>query len=124
MSQKTDVLVIEDDEDIRDALSDALSDAGYSVSTASDGFDALEWLRNNPAPCVILLDWMMPHCDGVQFRNAQINDPSLKAVPVVLLTADANVESKRAQMSADEFLRKPVQLRQLLDVVARFCQSA
>ena len=61
------ILVVEDDFDVRESITDALEDEGYLVAGACDGFEALAWLRSHAAPSLILLDWMMPHCDGVHF---------------------------------------------------------
>ena len=66
---------------------------------------------------------MMPRCDGLQFRSAQRSDPSLAGIPVVLLTADARFSEKQRVLLAEDALGKPVQLEQLLRVVARFCGS-
>ena len=124
MKLKPYVLVVDDDFDIRDTLTDVLETEGYSVRTAADGFQALEYLRANPLPGLILLDWMMPRCDGLQFRRQQQQEPSIAAVPVVLLTADARMAEKLTQLDAKEYLKKPVQLDHLLEVVARYCGSA
>jgi CheY-like chemotaxis protein len=67
---------------------------------------------------------MMPRCDGLQFRKQQQQEPSIAAVPVVLLTADARMAEKLTQLDAKEYLKKPVQLDHLLEVVERYCGSA
>ena len=115
------VLIVDDDSDIREALTDALTDHGFDVAAASDGRDALDWLRQNPAPCLILLDWMMPRCDGLTFRTEQKQDPSLAEIPVVLLTADFQLDQKRKALDAMAHLSKPVSLDNLLNVVRRCC---
>ena len=123
MKLKPYVLVVDDDFDIRDTLTDVLETEGYSVRTAADGFQALEYLRANPLPGPILLDWMMPRCDGLQFRKQQQQEPGIAAVPVVLLTADARMAEKLTQLDAKEYLKKPVRLDHLLEVVARYCAA-
>lgn len=117
------VLVVDDDLDIREALQDVLGDSGYVVLTARDGIDALEQLRAGASPDVILLDWMMPRCDGLQFRTHQLADATIAAIPVILLTAHANVDSVRAQLAAAAYLAKPVTLDRLLSVLAEVCNS-
>ncbi len=114
------VLVVDDDFDIRDTLADILSDAGYAAAFASDGFEALSWLRANPAPALILLDWMMPNCDGATFRAKQREDPAISGIPVVLLTADVRIGEKTRQIDAAAYLKKPVQLATLLETVERY----
>ena len=115
------VLIVDDDFDIRDALKDVLEDEGYVVDTAADGRYALDLLRAPPFPCLILLDWMMPRCDGPQFRTQQRAEPAIADIPVVLLTADARLSEKVSDIGAQDYLKKPVQLERLLDVVQRYC---
>jgi CheY-like chemotaxis protein len=121
MSAKKTVLVVEDDFDVRDTLTEVLKTEGYQVQAFSDGLQALEYLQANPEPGVILLDWMMPRCDGLQFRTQQQEYPHLANVPVVLLTADARFAEKAAQLRAQDHLKKPVKLDRLLEVVSRYC---
>jgi CheY-like chemotaxis protein len=115
------VLIVDDDFDIRDSLKDALEDEGYVVDTAADGLDALERLRAPPFPCLILLDWMMPRCDGPQFRSEQRREPAIADIPVVLLTADARLSEKVSEIGAQDCLKKPVHLNRLLEVIQRYC---
>jgi len=72
------ILIVDDDADIVDALADALTDEGYGVAVAKDGLEALRYLSVSPAPCLILLDWMMPYCDGPTFRQRQLADMRLR----------------------------------------------
>lgn len=115
------VLVVDDDFDVRDAIADVLEMEGIPVAFAADGLEALEWLRLNPAPCLILLDWMMPRCDGATFRTQQLLDPLLARIPVILLTADAHVDDKIRALDVHAFLRKPVDLDRLSNVIRGFC---
>lgn len=115
------VLIVDDDFDIRDALADVLQAEGYDVHGVADGELALEYLRANPAPALIILDWMMPNCDGPHFRKLQREDAAIANIPVVLLTADARITEKSAEVQVDDYLKKPVQLDRLLAVVRRFC---
>ena len=115
------ILIVDDDFDIRDSVSDILTDEGFVVATANDGLDALQYLREQPAPCLILLDWMMPRCDGSQFLTQQAADEKIASIPVVILTADARVQAKMPKMEARDFLGKPVKLKRLLEVVKRYC---
>jgi CheY-like chemotaxis protein len=117
------VLVVDDDFDIRDTLGDVLEQEGFETAFAADGLEALEYLSKHPKPCVILLDWMMPRCDGAAFRVAQTSNPRIADIPVVLLTADANAATKSVTIGAAAFLRKPVQLSVLTDVLRRHCSN-
>lgn len=115
------VMLVEDDVDVREAVADTLEDGGYDVIAARHGQEALELLRNGSArPCVILLDLMMPVMDGWQFRAEQRKDPAIADIPVVALSAHGGLY----ELGAADHLRKPVQLRALMDAVARFCPSA
>jgi CheY-like chemotaxis protein len=113
------VLVVEDDALIRESLIEALEEHGYQVTGAANGRDALDVLATPPRPDVILLDLMMPVMDGRSFRNQQLRDPALAAIPVVVLSAASDVLRAGAEMRAAGVLRKPVTLRALLDELAR-----
>jgi CheY-like chemotaxis protein len=114
------VLVVDDDRDIRDALSDVLQDESYSVVCAADGEEGIARLRAQPAPAVVLLDWMMPRCDGACFLRHQRADPALAAIPVVLLTADARILAHANETGVQARIAKPVALDELLAVIARY----
>jgi len=117
---KHTVLVIEDDPDVRNALTELLTGEGYEVTPASDGGEALDVLRAGLRPSVILLDLMMPKVDGWDFRRAQLEDPALADLPVVLLTASGfRPDSMRSDHGQLEMLPKPVQAHVLLDTLAR-----
>ena len=117
----TTVLVVEDDQDVRDTILDLLSDEGMPATGMADGAAALRFLRTAPVkPDLILLDLMMPGVNGMEFRRLQMEDPALAGIPVVLLSADVTTESASAAMRVAGFLRKPVKLTQLLEVVQRY----
>jgi two-component system chemotaxis response regulator CheY len=117
------ILLVEDDVDVREALVEALSDRGYAVETAGDGLVALQVLRGGKRPGVILLDLMMPRMDGVEFRTAQRADPKLADLPVVLLSADARMEEKARAMKVQDAIRKPIDLEQLYRVIERVSKT-
>src|SRR5262249_19103493 len=77
------VLFVDDDDDIRDAVSDLLELGGWTVARAGDGEEALDWLMRNELPALILLDLKMPRCDGYEFRARQLADARLAAIPTV-----------------------------------------
>jgi len=117
------VLVVDDDPDICEVVKTILELHGYRVLTAGDGADALAQLQAGVRPSVILLDLMMPRMNGLQFRDEQNRDPTLRAIPVVVLTGDGRAEAKAAAMGV-EGLRKPVELAVLLDAVRRTCVAS
>ena len=108
------IMVIDDDVDIREAISGALTDVGCEVSTFADGEQALAHLRSKaPLPGLILLDLMMPGIDGHQFREEQKKDPYLDAIPVVVLTA----AGPPVRVDAAKVLFKPINLDVLMGVL-------
>ena len=121
-SPSIDILLAEDDQPLRDAMTELLNDAGYSVEAVSNGRDALDWLHDSPTPPkLILLDLMMPVMDGWQFLDEQQKSPRNAAIPVVVLSANGSFAGRSESIP---FLRKPVALKPLLAVVRRYCESS
>ena len=116
------VLVVDDDADIRDLLSQFLEVEGFHVFSARNGQEAIERLRDGGRACVILLDLMMPVMNGWQFRDRQKQDPSLAGIPVVVISAIT--QDHIAPIDADAYLRKPLDLDVLLDKVRALCATA
>jgi two-component system chemotaxis response regulator CheY len=115
------VLVIDDDADIREAIVESLEDQGLVATGADGGAEALALLRGASAlPGLILLDLMMPEMSGPEFREQQRADPALAGVPVVLLSAHADIESQAKALGAAGFMKKPVKLQALVSTVQRF----
>jgi len=96
-----------------------LTAEGFVVVVAANGQEALGQLRAAPHPDLILLDLMMPIMDGWQFRREQAQDPSLSAIPVVVLSADGNVQQKAVSLHVAGYLQKPVDVESLLDIIQR-----
>jgi len=117
----SEVMLVEDDDGIREVLREVLEEAGFRVIWAANGQEALAQLRLGRAPRVILLDLMMPVMDGLAFRTAQRRDPALAPIPVVVISADERIEHKISDMQPDGYLPKPFELRKLLDTVNRYC---
>lgn len=118
------VLVVEDDPDIRATLCDALEDNGYAPVPASNGVEALRYLRGgNERPCLILLDLMMPVMDGQEFRAAQRADQAIADIPVVVISAYRDLDKYRDELATD-CLPKPVRLETLLQAARKHCDSA
>ncbi len=112
------VLVVDDDEGIRDMLAMALADEGYQVDTAAHGAAALAVL-DAATPDVILLDMRMPIMDGWEFARRYRERPGEHA-PIVVVTAARDAGDRAAQVEANGFLAKPFALDDLIDVVRRF----
>src|SRR3954468_25043711 len=86
-SAQCPVLIVEDDEDLRDMMAQMLTIEGYRTATAANGREALDYLHHIAKPHVILLDLMMPVMDGWEFRRQQKADPEIAPVPVIVLSA-------------------------------------
>lgn len=100
------ILIVEDDREIRESLSELLELEGYRTAAAADGGDALNYLAKQPAPHLILLDLMMPVMNGLEFRRQQLLDRDLATIPVIVLTAGREVPLENLRPQA--YLRKPV----------------
>jgi CheY-like chemotaxis protein len=114
----TTILVVDDDEDIREVMSAALEQLGYRVISAADGLECLEALRRE-RPGLILLDLMMPRMDGWAVCGALAADPALSTIPVVALTGDMRATAEGLAVQA--LLRKPFDLATLITYVERYC---
>lgn len=114
------VLVVEDDRDIRESVVEVLEDADYTVSAAADGRQALELLEAaSPRPDIILLDLMMPVMNGFQFREEQLKREAFAAIPVLVVTADANARAKAESLKVAGFVPKPIKIQPLLDLIEK-----
>lgn len=115
-----DVLIVDDDFALREALCAALEGEGFSVASAGNGREALEYLRREERPRVVLLDLMMPIMNGWEFRAEQRQDPELASIPVVVLSAFSRATDEELRDIKD-FLRKPVTLTELLSAIRPYC---
>jgi CheY-like chemotaxis protein len=114
------ILIIEDDDDISEALADILRAHGFAVATARDGQEAIDYLhRGDEPPRLILLDLMLPVMDGWAFRAAQLEDVRLASIPVVVLSAAADLTQHAQALHVDEYLNKPVDVPRLLHAIER-----
>src|SRR5713101_3894166 len=107
------ILVVDDDLDACEALSEFLKLNGYTVACAENGQIALAEIRTRPVPpALILLDMLMPVMDGQTFLTRARQDPRIKDVPIVVATADPSVEAP----GASAVLGKPVRPERLLRI--------
>jgi CheY-like chemotaxis protein len=113
------ILIVEDDDDIRACLQEALEDEGYATAAAANGREALAQLESVKRPCLILLDLMMPIMGGREFLAQLRADDRLAPIPVVIVSAWPT--EARATPGAQGFIRKPIDLTMLLDVVGGYC---
>lgn len=127
MADRTkNVFIVEDAPDIQILLARLLRFEGYVVSCANDGREALKSLRQaDHLPGLILLDLMMPGMDGYEFRSEQERDARLAPIPIVVMTADGDVQVKAMKVGAKGYLKKPFSsLDLILATVDRFFQHS
>ena len=115
------VLVVDDDEDIRESFADVLQDEGYCVAAAENGAAALEYLAKNALPSIIVLDLMMPVMSGAEFRERQLAEPRYASVPVIVMSAADRGSQIATEMNASGFIAKPARVDQLISAIARLC---
>jgi CheY-like chemotaxis protein len=118
---ETEILIVDDDSDIREALSQALESEGYRVSVAVNGREAWEKLHAGACPALVLLDLMMPVMNGAEFLTVLRADAELKDLPVILVSAYDGTAAAHAHHTQC-FLAKPVDLDTLVSAVARYCR--
>jgi CheY-like chemotaxis protein len=111
------ILVIEDDDDIREVMQDVLASEGFRVDVARDGLDALRMLEHEAPPPLILLDMMMPRMDGETFLRVLRGRPALADATVVVISGNAATREKAEQLHAAACLVKPFELDELLGLV-------
>ena len=113
------VLIVEDEEDLRELMRDALQMHGYTVVTAEEGTDALRKIDDIGRPSVILLDLLMPGMNGWDFFDKVRERPELASVPVIIHSSAAS----RAPVGATRVLQKPLAFDSLLSIVAEYCSN-
>jgi two-component system chemotaxis response regulator CheY len=112
------ILVVDDDESLRELLRMHLSSAGYEVSTAADAISAGYLVLRNP-PDLILSDVSMPHMDGFEFVAALKSDKTIPDIPVIFLTSVEEGDHRGKELGAVGYLTKPVRADRLLELVAK-----
>ena len=115
------VLVVEDDPDAREVMCEILASDGRTSIPARNGREALEKLEGGLRPCIIVLDMLMPGMDGWQFRRAQLANPEIAGIPVVVVSGVKAARNSALQGGAVAFVPKPVAPEALLSAVARAC---
>jgi CheY-like chemotaxis protein len=113
------ILVVDDDAAVVRPLARFLELEGFRPVTATNGFEALSYLRGGGGASVIILDLRMPVMDGWAFRREQLRDPALAQIPVVVLTgAD---QDRVSEILAAATFQKPYQLAELTTAIRQLC---
>ena len=111
------ILIVDDDDDIREALSGVLREEGLAVEDAANGRQALERLRREPAVQTLLLDWNMQPMGGAEFLERLKSEP--KRPDVYVVTADARLDQKARGYEIAGYLQKPIDLPALFRILGR-----
>ncbi len=107
------ILLIEDEASVRDMLKFALADEDYEILEAADASEGFSILRDQ-RPDLILLDWMLPGMNGIDFARRLRRDAANRGIPIILLTARAEEDDKvQGLESADDYVTKPFSTREL-----------
>jgi CheY-like chemotaxis protein len=117
------ILLVEDEDDLRETIREVIAEEGYHVAEAENGAAALAFLEKSPAPCLVLLDLMMPVVNGFELLERMRADPRWKDIPVLVISALARqrLEETVAKGTAVGYLTKPLQLKALLGAVEQYC---
>jgi CheY-like chemotaxis protein len=110
------IVVIEDDQDMREILSEVLIDEGYRVRSFANGAEALASLKDDGEAALIILDLMMPVMNGWRFCEEQSRDQELAEIPVIAMSAVADVLAPPVPRPS-RMMVKPVNLERLLEQV-------
>ena len=112
------LLLVEDEDDLRDSMRDLLEGNGYAVIAARDGREALDALdRADALFCLVLLDLLMPRMNGWDFFDAMRTRPQFASIPVVVHSSSPS----RAPAGVRRVLQKPLQPERLLAAVREYC---
>lgn len=119
MESKT-ILIADDEQWVRDILEKKFKREGFHTLVAGNGIEAVDMARNQRPDC-ILLDIKMPGLDGLEACRTLKNDEATRHIPVIVLSAKAELFDKRAGMAAgaDTYLTKPLRFSEILDHVLK-----
>jgi CheY-like chemotaxis protein len=118
------VVIVEDDQAIRETLQQAIELEGYKVRTAGNGEEALALLKELSTPCLILTDLSMPIMDGYQFIELASKTHTIALIPIVVVSAsprDAEVKVVAESGKIKGLIKKPVDLDYLMKIVTEHC---
>lgn len=123
MTTRARVLVIEDDDTLRETLAEVLVDEGHDVRVAAHGAQALEVI-GDWQPEIVLLDLMMPVMDAYEFRERQRQLGAALDAKVVILSAARDIAAAASRLEADDWIAKPFGVLEVLDAVDRHLPAA
>ena len=116
-NNKKQVLVVDDDKNIRDLLYQELKEEGFTVVEASDGIKAIDKIKESK-PDIIILDIMMPGMNGFGVAAVIKNDPEFKDIPVLILSI-VDDKKRGLHLGIDKYMTKPFEIEELLTEIKR-----
>jgi DNA-binding NarL/FixJ family response regulator len=118
ISMSAQLLLVDDEPGLREAVSDYLQESGFSVQVASNAREGWDWMQQN-TPDLVISDVMMPQVDGYQFLKQLREDPRFQTVPVIFLTAKGMTGDRIQgyQAGVDAYLPKPFDPDELVAIV-------
>lgn len=117
MTDRSLVLVVEDEKDLREALAVLIRRRGYRAETAANGQEALAKIADVGPPALILLDLSMPVMDGAELRERLLQRPDLADIPVVVISGVADLAATAARLQAADYLQKPIDFARLYSIL-------
>jgi CheY-like chemotaxis protein len=118
------VLVVDDDSTLRNAMGDLLGEKGIPATCAENGQVGLDLLRGGARPCLVLLDLQMPLVDGLTFRRQQLEDPRIAGIPVVVMTGQPGRRAEAERLGVSYYMSKPIAASGVVLVVEQYCAHA
>jgi two-component system, chemotaxis family, chemotaxis protein CheY len=115
------VLIVEDDDELRDVLIVACEMNGHAAIGCASADEALAQLRGGLRPCLIVFDLVMPNKSGWEFRAEQLADSELAAIPSVATSAAVQGDTMRETLQVEALLPKPIDMDRLLALIERHC---
>jgi two-component system chemotaxis response regulator CheY len=115
------ILIVDDDRDLRESLRELLEDHGHIAVDVEDGAQALAFLRSHGAS-LVLLDWHLAPMSAPELKAVIDDDPALRAIPVVVVSADVRID-RAALAGYAGHLEKPIDLVALFDTIERHCSG-
>jgi CheY-like chemotaxis protein len=120
------IVVIEDDQPIREMMEAVIKAEGYGVRTACNGEEAMEILKNLDSPRLIITDLSMPIMDGYSFIELANQTDTISNIPIVVISAsplNSKIKEKIATGKIKKLIKKPVNLDYLIEVIVEYCGS-
>jgi CheY-like chemotaxis protein len=115
------ILIVDDEPLVRTMFQRVLQHAGFDAIAATGGADGLRLLKHDPSIGLVMLDLMMPECDGWRFRHAQRTDARIAHIPTLIVTGSPLHHIVHDQLQATDYLLKPVSPDHLVSVVSSYC---